>query len=205
MLCFLWQDNNAVLGIATAHRLKNETVERLRKRPSPTSTNARILRPVFGNLPAKRLRILCTIDDYNHFMNGVDTANQLRHNFTAHRSFESRVWRQLWYSILDVCTVNGYLLWKGDKEDPRKRGQRPYRNALIDALLNIPYEVVPIPQQPLQQPPRQVPQQVPHSAGNNVNATQLPHGYVDVVASELGYVDVAQPSTQPSTMTGGDG
>jgi Transposase IS4 len=47
-LCFLWQDNNTVLGITTAYCLKNKTIWRLRKRPSPTSTNARIVRPVFG-------------------------------------------------------------------------------------------------------------------------------------------------------------
>jgi Transposase IS4 len=39
-LCFLWQDNNAVLGLITTHSLKDDTVERLRKRLSPTSTNA---------------------------------------------------------------------------------------------------------------------------------------------------------------------
>lgn len=99
-----------LFGITTAHRLKDETIERLRKRPSPMSTNARVLRPIFGDLPAKRLRIPCVIDDYKHFMNGEDTANQLRHNFKVHRSFERRIWRPLWYYILDVCAVNGYLL-----------------------------------------------------------------------------------------------
>jgi hypothetical protein len=74
-LCFLWQDNNTVLGLTTAHRFKNDTVERLRKRPSPTSTNARIVRPVFGDLPAKWLRIPRAINDYNHFMNGVNRSN----------------------------------------------------------------------------------------------------------------------------------
>jgi hypothetical protein len=52
-LCFLWQDNNAVLGITTAHCLKNDTIERLRKRPSPTLVNALIVRPVFGDEPRK--------------------------------------------------------------------------------------------------------------------------------------------------------
>ena len=74
-LCFLWQDNNAVLGITTAHPFRNDTVLRLRKRPSSTSTNARIVRPVFGDLPAKWLRIPRAIDDYNHFINGVDRTN----------------------------------------------------------------------------------------------------------------------------------
>ena len=141
-LCFLWQDNNAVLGLTTAHCLKDETIERMRKRPSPTSTNARIVRPVFGDLPFKRLQIPRAIDDYNHYMNGVDRSNQLRKNFTAHRPYERRVWRPLWYYMLDVCAVNAYLIWKGDTKDKAKRGQRCFREPLIKALLNTPYPKV---------------------------------------------------------------
>jgi hypothetical protein len=39
-LCFLWQDNNAVLGLTTAYYFKDNTVERLRKRPALTLINA---------------------------------------------------------------------------------------------------------------------------------------------------------------------
>jgi Transposase IS4 len=141
-LCFLWQDNNAVLGLTTAHCLKDDTIERLRKRPSPTSTNARIVRPVFGDLPFKWLHIPRAIDDYNHYMNGVDRSNQLRKNLTVHRAYERRVWRPLWYYILDVCAVNGYLIWKGNTGDRAKRGQRRFRGPLIKALLNTPYPEV---------------------------------------------------------------
>jgi len=135
-LCFLWQDNNAVLGLTTAHCLKNDTIQRLRRRPSPTPVNARIVRPVFGDEPFKQLYIPRAIDDYKHYMNGVDRSNQLRKNFTAHRPYERRIWRPLWYYILDVCAVNGYLIWKGNTVDQRKRGQRHYRESLINALLN---------------------------------------------------------------------
>ena len=42
-LCFLWQDNNAVLAITTAYSLYHsiDRVQRKRKRPSSTSTNAK--------------------------------------------------------------------------------------------------------------------------------------------------------------------
>jgi Transposase IS4 len=138
-LCFLWQNNNAVLGLTTAYCLKNNTLERLRKRPSSTSVNAAIVRPVFGNEPYKWLHIPRAIDDYNHYMNGVDRSNQLRKNFTAHRPYERRIWRPLWYYILDICAVNSYLIWKGNRIDPGKRGQRRYRETLINSLLNTPY------------------------------------------------------------------
>jgi hypothetical protein len=43
VLCFVWQDNNAVLGLTTAHslhRAEEDTIIRNRKRPKPTSANA---------------------------------------------------------------------------------------------------------------------------------------------------------------------
>jgi Transposase IS4 len=148
-ICFLWQDNNAVLGLTTAHCLKNDTIKRLRKRPSPTSVNASIVRPVFGDEAFKWLYIPRAIDDYNHYMNGVDRSNQLRKNFTAHRPYERRIWRPLWYYILDICAVNSYLIWKGDSTDQAKRGQRRYRESLINALLNTPYPPPSPPSQPI--------------------------------------------------------
>jgi hypothetical protein len=82
--CFVWQDNNAVLGMTTAYSIK-ETIPRLRKRPTLTSTNARIVRPVFGDAVRKWLNIPLAIDAYNHGMNGVDRANQLRRNYIIYR------------------------------------------------------------------------------------------------------------------------
>lgn len=52
VLCFVWQDNNAVLGITTAYNM-TDTVLRLRNRPKITSTNAAIVRPVFGDAVQK--------------------------------------------------------------------------------------------------------------------------------------------------------
>ena len=86
VLCFLWQDNNAVLGITTAYSL-HVLVKRLRTRPSITSTNAHIVLPVFGHLKKKLLDISYAIDEYNYYMNGVDRNNQLRKGMSIVRPF----------------------------------------------------------------------------------------------------------------------
>ena len=84
MLYFLWQDNNAVLGITTVYSLY-VLIERLRNRPSTTSTNAHIVLLVFGDLKKKKLKIPYAIDEYNYYINGVDRNNQLRKSISVIR------------------------------------------------------------------------------------------------------------------------
>jgi Transposase IS4 len=138
VLCFLWQDNNAVLGITTAFDLF-QRVQRIRKRPGITSTNARIVRPVFGDAVRKRLWIPKVIDEYNHHMGGVDLANQLRSNYTVNRPFEHRIWHPLWHFLIDITSVNAFICWRFGK--PRRlRNHRSFREKLIEALLTHPLE-----------------------------------------------------------------
>ena len=160
---FLWQDNNTVLGLTIVYCLKNDIVKRLRKRSSPTSVNVQIVRPVFDDESFKWLHIPRVIDDYNHYMNDVDRNNQLRKNFTVHRPYERRIRRPLWYYILDVCTVNVYLIWKGNKVDQNKRGQRRFRETLINTLLNTPYVSSPPPLSPSPSPSPPPPPPIPQS------------------------------------------
>jgi len=72
-------------------------------------------------------------------MGGVDIADQLRKNITIHRPWEARIWRPLWYYVLDTCLVNSYLIHKGKLEDQGKRAHREFREALSLKLRNTPY------------------------------------------------------------------
>ena len=73
-LCFLWQDNNAVIVITTAHSIyRPEDKEKvLRYRPKPTSSNAAITRSVFKGQSTKYLDIPKPINDYNYGIGGVN-------------------------------------------------------------------------------------------------------------------------------------
>ena len=53
-LCFLWQNNNAVLGITTDFSLQQQIFWE-RKRSTEISTNAQIIRPVFKDAIWKKL------------------------------------------------------------------------------------------------------------------------------------------------------
>jgi Transposase IS4 len=146
VLCFVWQDNNTVLGLSTAHSLhrsKEDTIIRNRKRPKLTSTNARITRPIFGDLYRKELPIPRVIDDYNYYMNGVDLANQLRAWMTCSRPGIYKAWHLLWYWLLDTCACNAYLIWKSSHTEIDSRSSRLHRRFqenLIQALFDTPDE-----------------------------------------------------------------
>ena len=62
-----------------------KTVKRLRRRPPKTATNARTSRAAFGDQVRKELSIPEFINMYNHYMNGVDNADQLRCYYTTQR------------------------------------------------------------------------------------------------------------------------
>lgn len=146
VLCFVWQDNNAVLGLTTAHSLhrgQEDTITRNRKRPKPTSTNARVTRPIFGDSQRKELEIPRVIDDYNHRMNGVDVANQLRAWMTCQRPGVYKAWQPLWYWLLDICACNAFLIWKSSHPELDQRSSRLHRQfqeGLIQALFDVKKE-----------------------------------------------------------------
>jgi hypothetical protein len=70
--------------------------EKARKRPAKTSINRRIVRKVFGDDYVKDLQIPRFIDDYNHYIGGVDLANQFREAYETHKP-TLRNWWPLFY------------------------------------------------------------------------------------------------------------
>ncbi|CAG8648399.1 6347_t:CDS:2, partial [Ambispora leptoticha] len=79
VLVFFWQDNGLVTLATTIHGIVGDKweVERERRRPRETSTNAVKVRTVFGSESKKNLKIPKVIDDYNNCMNGMDIAHLL--------------------------------------------------------------------------------------------------------------------------------
>jgi hypothetical protein len=87
VICYAWQDNNTVIACSTVHSVGDEhTIIRSRRRPQVTSTNGLMVRKVFGDHARKELPIPIFIDDYNHYMGGVDIADQLRSYYSTQRT-----------------------------------------------------------------------------------------------------------------------
>ena len=96
--------------MTTYHDIQ-QSVERLRRRPKTTSTNATSVRIVFGDEARKQLPIPQFIDDYNLHMGGVDIADQLRGYYnTQLRSCHN--WYPRFFWLLETTIVNSYIMQK---------------------------------------------------------------------------------------------
>jgi hypothetical protein len=75
-----------MIACSTVHKAREEhTIIQYRQRPLITSTNGPLVQKVFGNKTQKDLLIPTFINNYNHFIKGVDIANQLRVYYLTQR------------------------------------------------------------------------------------------------------------------------
>jgi hypothetical protein len=135
VLCLAWQDNNTVLACSTVHNVgEYHTIIRSRRRPQITSTNGPLVRKVFGSEPRKNLPIPIFIDDYNHFMGGVDIADQFRTYYSTQR-ISLRSWYPLFFWILDTAILNAYLIGQKLHSD-KYMSHKEFRVALWQKLFS---------------------------------------------------------------------
>jgi hypothetical protein len=105
-----WIDNNVVTMVSTVHT-GEESIERVRRKPRPTAVNRRHLELVWGGNPVRAIHIPCMIDDYNHWMGGVDKADQLIAYYRPNLRCR-RVWMPLMMHALDILRVNAFVIAK---------------------------------------------------------------------------------------------
>ncbi|KAF1980689.1 hypothetical protein K402DRAFT_307441, partial [Aulographum hederae CBS 113979] len=113
VLQMAFKDNRVVLFMSTVHGCTHqglETVEKLRKRPSKSSSNAATTRPIFGIHSTKHLPLPVPLDDYNHHMGGVDIADQLRVGF-APSNVVYKSWKALFRWLLGTICANCWRLY----------------------------------------------------------------------------------------------
>jgi hypothetical protein len=148
--------------MSTVHsiHLSTDVIERLRRRPRVTSTNAKNVRDVFLYNARLNLFIPVAINAYNHHMNGADVANQRRKHLTTQRKHNLRTWRPLFHWLLDITLTNCFILWRlqARRKDPRVDWDPvEFNRALRDSLfaINLSQEHSPEIDQPITNSSRQ--------------------------------------------------
>jgi len=137
--CLVWQDNSSVLFMTSYHDITKK-VERLRRRPKKTSTNAAVVRNIFNNESRKILPIPEFIDDYNYHMGSVNIADQLRSYYSTQQRCR-RNWLPLFYWLLDTSLVNAYRIQRtinSHSGSPRKLQSEHFhfRSEVVDQLIH---------------------------------------------------------------------
>ena len=133
-----WKDNGMVLCCSTVHRV-NKVIPRLRKKPRPTATNTSHLKEVWGDDGYTTIKIPTLIDDYNHWMGGVDMSDQfIAYYHPDLRCF--RTWIPMFLQLISIIRSNSYLVYKSQfNNKPRTRvnvlSHKSFTLAMIQCLL----------------------------------------------------------------------
>jgi hypothetical protein len=117
VLQLAWKDAQIVLFMTTLVDART-TVSRLRKRPNKKD---KWIKEAFGDQPFKRLEIPDFIDMYNHLMNGVDRADQIRTYYRTNRR-NYRTWKPLWDYLFQTTICNAALIWMDQGYSTKKKG-----------------------------------------------------------------------------------
>ena len=118
---------------------------RPQKKPRVNTVNRKNVEVVWGDEHRKDIAIPLVIDDYNHWMLGVDVADQL----IAYYHFAMRcrrTWMPIMFHCLDVLRINGYIALKGIKDaypGADKNGHKTFLFELIQALIKRAQESQP--------------------------------------------------------------
>ena len=98
-----------------------QTIKRLRRRPAKTATNAHTSRAIFSpNEARKELAIPEFIDMYNHYMNDMNNADQLRCYYNT-QQVHFKSWKPLWHFLLNTTVVNSYKIGHYTPKKPRTK------------------------------------------------------------------------------------
>src|SRR5271170_536541 len=125
----------------TTGHIPTEEITRNRKRPKKTSTNSTIAREVFDGQYRKELEIPFFIDCYNHYMNSVDVANQLRATAIVHFSRNEKEFFLGMFWAIDMILTNCWKIYESlygpflsSTGKRRPKAHREFLEALVELL-----------------------------------------------------------------------
>ena len=109
-LCARWMDNGMVFCVSTIHRT-GQMVKRTRRKPRKTIKNQEHVDKVWGSNGKTEVFIPKLIDDYNHWMGGVDLVDQ--HIAYYHPNVRCRRnWLPMFIQLLSIIRTNSYIVHK---------------------------------------------------------------------------------------------
>ena len=105
-----WMDNGMVLCVSTMHKI-GAVIKRRRKRPRVTKLNRQHVNKIWGSEGAAEIFIPTLIDDYNHWMGGVDLSDQrISYYHPDLRCYRS--WIPIFIQLLSIIRNNMFIVYR---------------------------------------------------------------------------------------------
>ena len=105
-----WMDNGIVFCVSTVHKA-GQIIERCRRRPRKTLKNKARVDRIWGQQGKVDIWIPKLIDDYDHWMGGVDLCDQ--HISYYHPNIRCRRnWVPMFILMLSIIRSNSYIVHK---------------------------------------------------------------------------------------------
>ena len=128
-----WKDNGMVFCVSTVHSVGNK-VKRNRKRPRITNKNRNHVGDVWGDNGCVEVFIPTLIDNYNHWMGGVDLSDQrIAYYHPDMRCY--RNWIPMFIQILSMVRNNSYLVYC-DHYKSKAMSHKSFTLKMIDELMS---------------------------------------------------------------------
>ncbi len=129
-----WLDNSDVLMVSTVHT-GEESIARVRRRPRENAINKSNIKMVWGSKPSALIKIPKMIDDYNHWMGGVDRCDQLISYYRSNLRCR-RTWMPMFLHCIDIMRVNCFVIVRhwATLQKRKKPKQKDFVMDLIETL-----------------------------------------------------------------------
>ena len=119
--------------VSTVHN-GTETIKRNRRRPRQNQTNKNHIEKIWGENAKTEIKIPSVIDDYNHWMLGVDKSDQLIAYYRPVLRVR-RYWMALMFHGLDILRINMYIIHLQLLDDANQLDHKTFLCEFISALL----------------------------------------------------------------------
>lgn len=126
-----WMDNSAVFCVSTLHKV-GKVIKRTRKRPRVNGVNRNHVNKVWGKNGSAEIYIPSLIDDYNHWMGGVDLVDQRIAYYHPNMRCR-RNWIPIFIQILSIIRNNSFCVHKS------KLGKRalPHKEFTLQLIMSL--------------------------------------------------------------------
>ena len=132
-----WMDNGLVFVVSTLHHVGN-IIKRARKRRRKTIKNKKHVDIVWGKNACQEIFIPTLIDDYNHWMGGVDVADQRIAYY--HILLQClRTWLPMFLQIMSMIRSNSYIVYRSFHRN-KSMSHKKFSLKIIEYLMAQAYE-----------------------------------------------------------------